>query len=273
MKILSNMLVVCALTGLPAAHGWAQEVEEASHEASPEAFLALQGDDVAKLEDGFGNQLDTVALGAIPAGEFNKIVAAINKETQIKGTAVGDLNSQYDIIIQPGHYMRTTGRTGAAGKIVSERALVSYIVAKAATKLSDSGLKVLIVPADGVPTGIRTKVFLAVHADGAVKECKIGPSLSYSSTNSLFAMHAIGFGLARAFGYEYEDFMKDNYTVNEAKYYMFSKVNASVMEGLLEVGELSCDGIEKNLIEASEVIGNNVAASLVYIATAENAFK
>lgn len=67
--------------------------------------------------------------------------------------------------------------------------------------------------------------------------------------------------------------MKDNYTVDEAKYYMFSKVNTEVMKGLLEVGELTCVDSENRLITTSTVVGKNVAAALKYIATAELADK
>lgn len=58
-------------------------------------------------------------------------------------------------------------------------------------------------------------------------------------------MHAIGWGLSRALGYKYQEFRKDDFTVNAAHYYMYSKVDAPVMKGLLEVGETTCLPMEQ----------------------------
>ena len=82
-------------------------------------------------------------------------------------------------------------------------------------------------------------------------------------------MHAIGFGLARAYGYDYGDFRKDNFTVDEHHYYMFDKVSAPVLTGLLEVGELTCEASEQKLIGSANAISNNVASAIVYIAQTE----
>jgi hypothetical protein len=84
-------------------------------------------------------------------------------------------------------------------------------------------------------------------------------------------MHAIGTGLAHAFGYDYSDFRKDNFTVNEAKYYMFQRVEAPMLKGLLEVGEVTCAKSEDRLITSSREITNNVAAALSYLARLEAA--
>jgi hypothetical protein len=252
----------------------AQEPEESKISKSSQEFVAVGEKYAAALDASqLSYTLETGELSAMSAGEFDKLVAEIKAYRPIAGLAVGQTGVQYDVIVQPGHYLRTKGALGTSGKKVSEQQLVAYIVRVIATQLSTSGLKVLVVPADGVTTGLTSKVFLSVHADGSQNACKIGPSLSYQKNSSLMAMHAVGFALARAFGYEYENFMRDNYTVDEAKYYMFSKVNADVMKGLLEVGELTCVDSEDRLITSSTVIGKNVAAALKYIATTDVAQK
>lgn len=129
-------------------------------------------------------------------GEFDKLVAEIKAYRPIAGVDVGKTDVRYDIIVQPGHYLRTKGALGTSGKKVSEQQLVAYIVRVIATQLSAGGLKVLVVPADGVTTGLTSKVFLSVHADGSLNACKIGPSLSYQKNSSLMAMHAVGFALS-----------------------------------------------------------------------------
>jgi N-acetylmuramoyl-L-alanine amidase len=250
----------------------AQESEEAKITESAPEFLEKSDEIAAALEASIlSENLGSSGFGSMPSGEFKALVALMKREAPIAGISTGASGTTYDVVIQPGHYGRQTGTVGTSGVLVSERALVAHIAREVAAGLSNSGLKVLLVPADGVPNGIKTKVFLAIHADGSVNQCKIGPSLAYSPGTSPHSMHAIGFALSRAFGYDYENFMKDNYTAAEAKYYMFEKMNTSIMEGLLEVGELTCADIEKRLIESSSVIGRNVAAAIQYIATTQAA--
>lgn len=249
-----------------------EEAEEAKITQSSPEFLDKHSDIVAALETSvLSENLGSTGLGAMPSGEFDALVTLIKKEDPIIGISVGARGLEYDVVVQPGHYGRTSGKVGTAGALISERAFVAHIAKEVAAGLSESGLRVLLVPADGVPTGIKTKVFLAIHADGSENKCKIGPSLAYSKGTSPYSMHAIGFALSRAFGYDYANFMRDNYTAAEAGYYMFSKMDSSIMEGLLEVGELTCADIEKRLIESSRIIGKNVAAALQYVATTEAA--
>ena len=140
--------------------------------------------------------------------------------------------------------------------------------------LRESGYKVLVVSADKYlkPSyegnsfrGLTGKVFLAIHADGSAVPCSTGPSLGYRSRSDLFAMHAIGWALGKALGYDYSDFNKDNFTVNEARYYMFEQIRADRITGLLEIGELTCGSKEKQLISSSDLIGSNVAEGIKYI--------
>lgn len=193
-------------------------------------------------------------------------MAKIRKaDNAIVGVALGDSGIVYDVILQPGHYGRKTGAIGTSGQRVLERALVAYITAGVARNLKDRHLSVLVISADNYTNNLRGKVFLAIHADGSTTPCSTGPSLAYGSHTSPYAMHAIGWALGSALGYTYENFKKDNFTANEAHYYMFNKLEAPTMKGLLEVGELTCPKMEDRLIEASNAMAGNIALALSFI--------
>lgn len=80
-------------------------------------------------------------------------------------------------------------------------------------------------------------------------EPSTGPSLGYSGGSNLLGMHSIGYALSLSMGQTYSDFRRDNFTVNEQKYYAFRYIKARGYGGLLEVGELTCPRIEKSLIQ------------------------
>jgi hypothetical protein len=177
----------------------------------------------------------------------------------------GDPKKTYDIIIQPGHYGRTTGRTGTSGPNISEQQLVAYIAAKIAGYLQGQKVNFLVIPADDFSkSGLKSQIFLAIHADGSdpPNQCKGGPSLGYAQGSSLLGMHTIGFALAASEGQTYADFMKDNFTVNEHHYYAFNFIAAKGYSGLLEVGVLSCPAIEKKLVATANLIAFNLGVAL-----------
>lgn len=214
---------------------------------------------------GFSRQLETPALGSIPDDQFGRVLAEIKDEKPIPHVDEPESVS-YDVILQPGHYGRLSGAVGTSGQLVSERALVSYMTGVAAEELRDAHVSVLVVSADHYPRqGLRAKVFLAIHADGSDRPCSTGPSLGYQSNSSLLAMHTVGWSLGAALGYGYTDFNRDNFTVNEAKYYMFRQVQADRLTGLLEVGELTCPKSEKQLVGSAHLVGINVARALQFI--------
>lgn len=261
--VVAAILLASLPSGLSAEEAEVPIIEETSQEIIESLTENIQALRLSSL----ASELSSIELGAMSDDQFSVLLSEINSLPEIEGTSTGEVGAEYDIILQPGHYKRKTGATGAQGARVSEQRIVAYIVSHAAKKLKDEQFNVLVVPADGVSSPLKAKVFLSVHADGNAKGCVVGPSLAYKDTSSLHAMHAVGFSLARAFGYEYDDFMKDGYTANSAKYYMYPKVNADIMSGLLEIGELTCPEIEDKLIVTSPVIASNLAASLRYIVT------
>jgi N-acetylmuramoyl-L-alanine amidase len=255
---------------------FAQEDEHPRVTTNSEAFVSSYDESLKRLmDDDFEGGLESPELGAVTPQEFQALLQAVKNGAQITGVNRGEPNTIYDVILQPGHYNRKTGAVGTSGKLVSEQNLVAYITGSvAATLRASHSLKVLVVSADEYIRddpktsefdGLQSKIFLAIHADGSNPQCKTGPSLAYYSSNSTLAMHAIGWGLGQALGYRYEEFRKDGFTVNAARYYMFSKVRAPVMTGLLEVGELTCPPIEERLVSSANRIAANIAKAIAFV--------
>jgi N-acetylmuramoyl-L-alanine amidase len=274
MRLLLAVLVVSLATV-----AWGQsddDPEVPKIDSASTAFVDSAQSSIQRLSDaGFEGSLETPTFGANADEIFNTQVKRIKSETPIptidelqKGT------TRYDVIVQPGHYGRPPGNLGTHGDFVSEKALVAYIANVTARRLREDGLSVLIVSADKYPRPLPpAKVFLAIHAEGAENHCNAKASLAYSSGASPLAMHAVGWALSSALGYRYSDFQKDNYTPNERDYYMFRTVKADRLTGLVEVGELTCAEREKKLIGSSELIGDNIAAALKFIAQMQMANK
>ena len=222
-------------------------------------------------ENGLESELDVPGMNAQNSERHALLTKAIMLDSPMTAFGYGTKGVAYDVILQPGHYGRRTGAVGTTGKTVTERELVAYIVNKASAELKGKGLNVLVVPADNSTKGLEAKIFLSVHADGATASCTTGPSLAYEDNSSLLAMHAIGWALAQSLGYSYEQFRKDGYTVNSARYYMFPRIKTSVMKGLLEIGELTCDTIEPRLITSADMIGKNLARAIIFVGQLDTA--
>lgn len=235
-------------------------------QGTPQALKLLGSSD-------FEQGLETPSLGASAEQDFQRLVVAINAKHPIPNVSVGDPTREYDVILQPGHYQRTSGRTGTQGKYVSEQALVAYLTTTIASSLRRTGESVLIVSADNYVKatregttfhGLHGKVFLAIHADGSPRPCSTGPSLGYQGPTTALTMNFIALGLGDALGYDYASFRR-NFTANEADYYMFREVMTQQLKGLLEVGELTCADSERQLILSSDAVGNNVARAIDFI--------
>ena len=252
-----------------------EDIEEATFSESSSAFLESREESLAFLRDiKINENLATPSLGAMTSSQFNQLVATIKAEPKIPEISAGSANTNYDVILQPGHYGRTTGKTGATGALVSERALVSFVTARIASDLRTRGLAVLVVPADGYLRnnpqtpgwdGLRGSAFVAVHADGNENKCKSGPSLGYAPNTSPHEMHVLAVGMAQALGYRYSDFLRDNFTSNEANYYMFKHVPDARLRGLIEIGEVTCPQDEREMIGNAEALAKNIAYSIHFL--------
>lgn len=274
-NLLKSCFLVLAFSGVLSASSLALDEGEGERIADRSAEIsASEKEAMTKLATtDFFNRLQAFSFSARAIDP-----AEINGDIPIPGLGSGDLNEKYDIIIQPGHYGRKSGKTGAEGSKTSEQKLVAFIAAKISQRLTEQKVKILVVPADGFRNGLKTKIFLAIHADGAdkngpAKGCsagllpdkkthKLGASLGYLDGSDLLGMHSIGFAMAASFGQDYDSFRKDNYTVDEHHYYAFRMIDSSGYGGLLEVGEISCDPIEDVLIARADLISHNLAVAL-----------
>jgi N-acetylmuramoyl-L-alanine amidase len=273
MKLIWLALIVSMATLSCAQNDDDPEVPKIDSASS--TFVESTRSSIQRLSDaGFEGDLETPGLGANADEIFNTQLKRIKAESPISTIDKLQKTPQYDVIIQPGHYGRPPGKLGTQGKLVSERALVAYIADVAAQRLRQDKLSVLVISADKYPRPLPpAKVFLAIHAEGSENQCRAKASLAYSSSASPLAMHAVGWALSSALGYHYSDFARDNYTPNERDYYMFKTVKADRLTGLLEVGELTCAEREKQLIGSSELIGDNIASALKFIAQMQTGAK
>ncbi|SEJ77722.1 N-acetylmuramoyl-L-alanine amidase [Pseudomonas sp. NFR16] len=244
-----------------------QEPEEAHPSKSSSEYLASSDGDLEKLmAAGFQNSLQSSALGSSSADLLSQNTNKIKSTWESLNTELGATDVTYDIILQAGHYNRKTGKTGTTGALVAEKWVTAYLVKNISDHLLSEGkYTVLAISADDYSPHLNAKIFLAIHADGSVKQCTTGPSLSYQDNGSTLAMHAIGWGLSQALGYKYSEFRQDGFTVDAAKYYMYKKLNAPIMKGLLEVGELTCPKREEQLIVGIDAVANNVARALSFV--------
>lgn len=199
-------------------------------------------------------------------------VLRIESATEELTTEFGNIDSHYDVILQPGHFGRDRGSTGSSGARVSEQKLVAYVAYSIAQQLENEGLNVLVISADSFPRdnrntenfeGLSSKVFLALHADGSTTPCASGPSIGYEDEEHLFGMHALAYALSRAMNYSYEEFMDDNFTVNLSEYYTFPHIRTAGFKGIIELGELTCVQQESLLIANVDQISLNLAHFLL----------
>ena len=267
MKKFASAMIVLLM--LPFESVVAQSDEQGTPTSNSKEFLESFDASIKILEErNFGDSLESPSLNAITDPISVARLKTMRDEKPITGVSTGESGLLYDVILQPGHYLRTKGAVGTAGKSVSERALVAYITGKLAERLRSQSISVLIISADdflrGKP-GLQGKIFLAIHADGNKIPCSSGPSMGYERKSSMLAMHTIGLGLSQALGYQYNDFMRDNLTVNESKYYMFSQVRTTLMKGLLEIGELTCEAQEDQLVINADSVAANLARALNFL--------
>jgi hypothetical protein len=264
MKRRVRVITLVAVSSMLMAQG--ETSTEAEHiTQSSQEFEASRGSVLSDLaRDGFTKGLLSSSLGAVSANQAKSDSARIKKGSVIATASPGKADTNYDIIIQPGHYGRTKGATGASGTLLAEKEIVAYLVGSVANRLEAMGYSVIVVPADNVVAN-KARIFLAVHAEGSTKPCSAGPSLAYKAGTTPYAMHSIGLGISRAMGYDYKNFRADGYTTNSANYYMYSRVSADKLTGLLEIGEITCPDSEQRMIVNADRIATNLTLSLEYI--------
>ena len=199
-----------------------------------------------------------------PSDEFSQLLAKI--EEYVEGYTVdSNLRTRsYDVVLQAGHVGREHGAVGTIGNYLTEKNLNLYLAGKIKDYLLERGIPTAVVGAEGFEqeSPIETKIFLALHADAAEKSCSIGPSYSARHSYSESAMAAIAAGLGSALGYEPNDFFTNNFTDHLSNYYAYKFFDASLVEGVLEIGELTCLEQEENILRNLDNLVSNLGASI-----------
>lgn len=237
---------------------------------APEAIRIIARGETAPAQataDGVRESLNrraAIAVAAPPLVAAEKLPTHDLEPEKMTGYGVGDLATTYDVILEPGHYRRMRGDTGAELKVspsvrISERALASQIVGLMSKRLTDQGYKVLVIPADGYQRRLKSRVFLSVHLDGAAPVCTSKSALGYNNPDYAFAAHAFGHALARALGVRPIDFMADNFTANLQNYNVFRKLDATELEAIVEVAEVTCPAETTKVIDRGRLIADNLA--------------
>lgn len=119
------------------------------------------------------------------------------------------------VVLQTGHWPRTTGATGAPGEQQYARA-VNLRAAQLLARLD--GCEVRIIGADEPADRYRGDLFIATHYDGGAPAAR-GPSVGYRSSQGGRLATAWKDAYRRLAGGNVAPFRQDNYTLALAGYY------------------------------------------------------
>lgn len=231
--------------------------------ASPGEMRREAETELARLApSGLLGEMDSPAFGSDLQTIFDDNLVAIGEVGPTTFAMPVYEGRTHDVVLQPGHFWRTRGSTGSQGQYVTERSLAAYLVQEIASDLRAAGHDVLVIPADGYMRPIDAQIFLAIHADGSETPCASAPSMGYDDPSDTLGVHAVGYGLASALGYSYDEFMDDGFTKALREYYAFEHVRTTKFEGVLEVGELTCPEEERLLVTSADLIAHNIAKML-----------
>ena len=176
-------------------------------------------------------------------------------EWQVKDATLEVENAKrYDIIVQMGHSGRYTGATGTAGEREFNEAVGHEIGELAKNAIP----RFLLIPAD--PTIFpKTKLLLALHADGSNNKLAKGSSVGYPPTSNPDFAHVIH----RNYG-ELSHFTqrKDNYTRGQSKYYLWRKIKSDYY-CLIELGFLTNVEQRTWLLSHTKEIASNLFNTII----------
>jgi hypothetical protein len=190
------------------------------------------------------------------------------------GPSQGDASKTYDVVIQSGHYPRTSGKTGGTGKYATEQEMAAFVTYAIRENLKGSNIDLLVIGADDFVSPLKTKIFLSLHTDGSEIPCNSGPSVGYRRSAEVAeykGMHSIALALALSLDYQPEQFLRDNHTTNLSGYYAYGRVNASYFKGVLEMSEHSCKEQEERLLTNATKLAANLAVAIKFALREPNA--
>ncbi len=188
----------------------------------------------------------------------------------------GDPTKRYDLILQIGHFPRTSGRTGGTGKHVTEQQMAAFVAVAmepllkrmTTTKAGDPKTRrpilFSIIPADDYAAGLKSDIFLSLHTDASKVPCSVGPSVGYQDTGDAKGMHGIALALAITLDLDADKFMRDNYTQALKEYYAYKDIATAKFKGVLEMSELTCDTQERELLLRVDSLAANLARAIQF---------
>ena len=166
------------------------------------------------------------------------------------------------VLIQEGHVGRITGNTGSIHNGLVESKWNTVVGKEVERILEVKGIDVTRVGAK-IPI-CNTSIAVAIHFDGAAKECSTGASIGYNSSSEAR-------GMAKRWRTQYSSFFpfkwhQDNFTKNLSHYYGFSQVQVTKGFLVLELGELTCekqtDWLQPRLKQVAAKIANFIIKEL-----------
>jgi len=167
------------------------------------------------------------------------------------------------VLIQEGHVGRIFGNTGSVHNGLVESEWNSIVGKEVEHILKEKGIAVERTGAK-IPV-TNTVIAMAIHFDGAEKECATGASVGYDSNG------ADAKGMAKRWRSAYSSFFPfkwhgDNFTKNLRDYYGYRLVNATKGFLVLELGEITCqeqtDWLKPRLKEVATTIANFIIKEL-----------
>lgn len=171
-----------------------------------------------------------------------------------------------DVVIQAGHEGRPASCAAlltktcllGAGTNPRERDWTPIVADAAAAALRHDGFTVIRRPAD-YRDHDTARAAIFVHFDGSAPACGSGSSVGFPPSTSQSFVRAWERRYRALFPFR---FVGENFTIHEAHYYGFRKVDAPGKALLIEFGEITCPAQRAWLAPRLHLLGTTVAAFL-----------
>lgn len=163
------------------------------------------------------------------------------------------------VLIQEGHVGRIKGNTGSCCGALHEVKWNKHVGKIVEQKLQDEQIEVVRVGAK-IPVS-NVVIAVAIHFDGAEKNCTTGASIGYDKG---FEAQEMAQRWRKAYGSFFPfKWHEDNFTENLSEYYGFRRVHAKKGFLVLELGELTCKEQTEWLEPRLNDIGERIADFII----------
>lgn len=162
------------------------------------------------------------------------------------------------VLIQEGHVGRIKGNTGSCCGALHEVKWNKKVGKIVEQKLKAEHIEVVRVGAK-IPVS-NVVIALAIHFDGAEKNCTTGASIGYYGSEASEMAKRWRKTYASFFPFKWHE---DNFTKNLREYYGFRRVHARKGFLVLELGELTCKEQTEWLEPRLNDIGERIADFII----------